>query len=228
MRITPIANLHGLIPSDYEIPSSDVLVIAGGILPYNKSKNMLDNIMYQSIFIESKLNPWLVHQSGRFGMVILTWGYTDILPYYKYLKTLPRFLEIDTDELPKNVVISIDSSVSYMNKNFFSIPWSNETSPYAFSMNDFDNEYSWNNIPDDTDILISHESPSAIFSKTLGSDTLRSVVVGHPKIKTHIFGHLHHPGRMISNKTYVNASYTYLDKDGFMGKDPYFILMVDI
>lgn len=229
MKIIPLANLHGYLPTDKELPPGDVMVIAGGVLPYGKNESHLDNMAYQSIFMETSLYPWLEHQSTRYGLVMMTWGFSDLLPYAECINTVPEAFKADYSPLPDNVLIKVDEVVTYRQKNFYLTPWSNENSQYAFNTTSFDEEHVWNNIPHNTDVLISHESPLNIFSNRLGSNSLAKKVDKTSNIKAHIFGHFHAAGKLVrSDRTYVNASFTHLNKNNFVVKDTRQVMSVEI
>lgn len=103
-------------------------------------------------------------------------------------------------------------------------------SPYTVAFNDWvfqyaENERSWNDIPNDTDILVTHMPPHGILDTidaiSRGGDCfsggckyLRNRVLT-VKPLVHVFGHLHDSGGQIQEKdgtTFVNAAIGYHDE----------------
>jgi Icc-related predicted phosphoesterase len=71
----------------------------------------------------------------------------------------------------------------------------------------------WENIPAETNILVSHGPPYGIRDKTpygelVGCEELRDRINELPELKMHCFGHIHHSHGVseISGITYINAS----------------------
>ncbi len=71
----------------------------------------------------------------------------------------------------------------------------------------------WDNIPTDTDVLITHGPPAYILDecpdgRKVGCTDLLNVITNDLDIKAHIFGHIHHShGHQLIDKVhYVNAS----------------------
>ena len=70
---------------------------------------------------------------------------------------------------------------------------------WAFYGDDVSLQEKWDQIPDDTDILVTHGPPNGILDKTgamfgnmnVGCQKLASQVIYRIKPKLHIFGHIH-------------------------------------
>lgn len=105
-------------------------------------------------------------------------------------------------------------------------PWQPEFYNWAFNLpkNDIELEQKWNNIPVDTDILLTHGPAFGYLDSivnrvgNLGCELLRQRIDKFPP-KIHIFGHIHGgAGYMYNGKThFINASvlnehYTYTNK----------------
>jgi predicted phosphodiesterase len=93
-------------------------------------------------------------------------------------------------------------------------PWQPEFYSWAFNLprNGSELELKWKNIPDDTDILITHGPPHGILdfnpsNQPCGCELL-SLRVKEIKPLLHIFGHIHHGYgvRYINDSLFVNAS----------------------
>ena len=91
--------------------------------------------------------------------------------------------------------------------------------PYckAFTVDDQEElKKKWELIPDDINILVTHCPPYGILDKIssqehVGSKSLRNIVLSRermPKLRVHIFGHIHQYGGMVvkTGTDFVNAS----------------------
>lgn len=195
MKISAIANLHGILPLSVEIPKADVLVIAGGILPFDSKRDSVEELIYQSLFFSCEFIPWLTSQSKRFGRIIGTWGFTDTLVYRQRYTNLPYILNgmclTKLGEL-KNVKFGIDEAITYKGVTFWCSPWSVEQHNHAFAVNEENSANHWSRIPYDTDVLITHEAPKLhIINSSIGSRVLESKVSTLKNLKHHIYGHSH-------------------------------------
>lgn len=77
----------------------------------------------------------------------------------------------------------------------------------AFAGVDSELRKSWEKIPPDTDILVTHSPPFGVLDVGLGSQALLERVL-NIKPKVHIFGHIHHGcGSLIKNEiSFTNAA----------------------
>jgi Icc-related predicted phosphoesterase len=97
---------------------------------------------------------------------------------------------------------------------FYGSPWQPEFYNWAFNLprNGWELELKWKEIPDDTDILITHGPPHGCRDFTpqnlqVGCELLR-YRLDTLKPLVHVFGHIHHAygGAYIDDVLYINAS----------------------
>jgi Icc-related predicted phosphoesterase len=110
----------------------------------------------------------------------------------------------------------IPSNVIYLNNNGITIDgikiWGSPVTPYflglAFNQHRGDEiKKTWQKIPKDTDILITHGPPFGILDAGIGcEDLLDKVQLIKPKL--HIFGHAHEQNGMLEQNgtTFINAA----------------------
>lgn len=108
-------------------------------------------------------------------------------------------------------------------------------SPYTVEFNDWVFQYpagerSWDNIPEDVDIVVTHMPPYGILDTiendrgdfSGGCKQLRDRILTIVKPRLHIFGHLHCDGGrevMVNDTTFVNAAIGYKD-EWYPGETP--------
>lgn len=176
MKICAISDLHGKL---IDIPKCDVLAIAGDI---SSSGN--------AFWFENYFIPYLKSKSSCYDTCVLVFGNHDdkIQVADTYLPSVPDQVNILTNQYYK-----------YKGVKFFGSPFCKKSDVIIDTMNTFDDKflkYVFNDIPTDTDVLITHNPPYG-FGDTvegqsyhLGSQSLMDRVrIVKPKI--HIFGHIH-------------------------------------
>lgn len=210
--------MEGHIPK--ELPCGDVLVIAGASFPFSRLYDSEEQILSQVIYWDTILRPWLVLQCNVFDKILITHGYTDWLPYQAYILKLPEYLGSIANRLryPDSVVDITNKLYTYIGKethsktiNFFGSPWSYESSQgnYAFIKSEEALKPLWDRIPNETQVLVTHEAPLNCSSAFFGSKSLLEKTNQLKNLKYHIFGHSHSRVRLHRNdKIYVNCSYT--------------------
>jgi len=108
-----------------------------------------------------------------------------------------------------------DSNIVINDLNIFGSPWSPIYKVKAFNLNrGNDLLEKWQNIPDNTDILITHGPPfgvgdySTLNDKNAGCSDLYSEVIDRIKPKIHVFGHIHsgYSCNQINDILFINAS----------------------
>jgi Icc-related predicted phosphoesterase len=113
-----------------------------------------------------------------------------------------------------------DSSVTIEGLKFYGSPWSLEFNNWAWNLRRDETIATacWNQIPEDTDVLITHEPPYNILDYVVRGDSVITPPLGdcwlldrieQIKPKLHVFGHIHFCGRQtlkIQDTLFVNAS----------------------
>ena len=135
--------------------------------------------------------------------------------------------------VPKNVIYLEDKEVIIDDIKFYGTPVSLPFFNWAFNRPEEKLEQYWAAIPDDTDVLITHQPPYGIMDwsvydkKATGSPSLYKEVLKRIKPKVHCFGHIHsgHGVKVIEDTTFINAS--NLDEDYMCVYDPVLIEIND-
>lgn len=127
---------------------------------------------------------------------------------------LPAIEELFT---AANINLLIDKSLTIDNINFYGSPWQPWFWDWAYNFPRYDGgeaaKSTWDKIPVDTDILITHGPPNGILDRvdrdgsSVGCPHLRNRIE-QTKIKYHCFGHIHESkGIMtVDERTYINCS----------------------
>lgn len=84
---------------------------------------------------------------------------------------------------------------------------------WSFNFPDSKRKEYWSQIPEKTDVLITHCPPDGILDKNYKNESCGDVLLKEamdklPNIKYHFFGHIHHSSGIakINNTTYINSS----------------------
>jgi len=176
LKICAVSDLHD---NRIIIPKCNVLIIAGDI---SKKGN--------AFWFKEWFLPYLKDVKHTYDVCLLVFGNhdDDIQLSDDYKEDIPDYIKILNNQLFK-----------YKGINFFGSPFTVQTPEIIDSMTAFDDdilEVFYRDIPEKTDVLITHMPPYGIGDTVinqnyhLGSTTLLSRVwIVKPKI--HIFGHIH-------------------------------------
>lgn len=220
MKIAVASDIHGKY-RDIEYPSADLLIFAGDLLPdyawgrkgvYFQLNSLQD---FNEHIKDLKLN-------GIYKEIIVIAGNHDWC--FEYENSQSR-------SILKDAIYIQDESCEIEGIKIYGSPWTPWFYDWAFNFPDHNAsffkakhraELCWSNIPNDTQILITHGPPYGILDKTkprkIRDRIYPSKKVGCPfleqrlrqlaQLKLHIFGHIH-PSRgqkKIGRTLYVNAS----------------------
>lgn len=171
-RIALLSDLHGYLPPD--MPEVDLLICAGDVCPVSDHR-----IARQRQWLLGEFNDWIGDQD-----IIGTFGNHDFA------------LEEDPDfrHLIKGKWL-IDEGTEWEGLKIWGSPYTPTFYNWAFMEDEYELNARWLQIPEDTDILITHGPAYGIGDLTLeginaGSGTLREHVRRvNPKL--HVFGHIH-------------------------------------
>lgn len=189
-----VSDLHGYLP---EIPPCDIVLIAGDIVPGGHS-------YYHRHWLDTHFRKWL---EGIEGKVFACAGNHD-----EIFQEHPE----DVPSLPWTYLE--DEEVEYMGLKIYGTPWQKRFYDWAFNLDESDLARKWMEIPDDTDILITH-GPPKYFGDLVREGThegspslLQRIIEIKPKLV--VYGHIHpgrgeypHDGVMMANVTVVNENY---------------------
>jgi Icc-related predicted phosphoesterase len=133
------------------------------------------------------------------------------------------------EHVPEKVIYLEDQEVIIEGIKFYGTPVQLPFMNWAFNRPEEKLIQYWEIIPDDTDVLITHQPPYTIMDwsvydkKATGSPSLYKEVLERIKPKVHCFGHIHsgHGVKAIDDTTFINAS--NLDEDYMCVYDPIYI-----
>lgn len=222
MKILATSDLHGHLPKIKE--EFDLLFICGDICPaYNH------NVHFQFDWCTTELVNWLnsLPYKDANSKVVLIWGNHDFWgetnSYAQWgieEKTNGRVKVLTHDVYEHEFPVS-DGLDSF---KIFGTPYCSVFGGWAFMLGDEDLDKKYSQIPDDIDILLSHDSPNiyklgAITEGLWKSDTTGNRVLPNhiDRIKPKMFfsGHFHsgnhnfeeHYGTWTANVSLVNEQY---------------------
>jgi Icc-related predicted phosphoesterase len=193
MKIAAISDTHGkewLLP---RIPDADILVVAGDTLGQGMRFEFRDFV------------TWCLGQPV--DDIIIVAGNHDFFlesadEAYKVIAECQALYREKNSPHAPNVHYLCDSGVVIKDVKFWGSPWTPAYGDWAFMKEDEELVEYWLQIPDDTDVLITHGPPKDILDTVLrpkgyglnvGSSTLRTRI-SQVKPRLHIFGHIHEHG----------------------------------
>jgi len=217
MKITVTSDLHGDFP---ETPGGDLLIIAGDMTTN-------DSVKQWKLFYD-----WLAAQNYR-QKVYIGGNHDNFLAQSISSEEERAILDVK----PTNTEYLRDSGMEFEGLKIWGSPWTAdfpEINPHctAFTIPWQDQDAlnaKWAMIPDDIEILITHGPPFEILDSNfegvcLGSMGLRERIAYLPRLKLHVFGHIHESyGKYWSGITYfgeyvspifINASHMNAQYEG--------------
>lgn len=234
MKIACLSDLHGL-HNDFmntsvfalEMLESDVIIFAGDMSNYGTKDQCLEFLTW---FNELPTNAKRICIPGNHDLWMDTNWKDRGLGRRLGIHLIPAS-QAELDELKlqfQNISILINESVEYNGFVFYGNPYSPKFGNWAFDMN---RDETWN-IPENTDVLITHSPLYQILDKVkyphygedpnVGSLSLRNEV-DQLSIALHVTGHIHEAYGIqnYNNTICVNASICNFDY--FPINDPIFI-----
>lgn len=185
MKLIALSDLHGDLPIIKEV--SDIVIIAGDISPINIQKYAEDmQIWFNTLFLN-----WI--KSLKTNKVYLVAGNHDF-----YLKMCKKEY-INSIYPDKLIYLENDKAIYSENGkdwNIFGTPYCHTYGYWPFMLNDDELYEKFEEIPENLDILITHDAPYGCsdvlldFLRHLGNIPLRHMILNkNPKYVLH--GHLH-------------------------------------
>ncbi len=189
MKLICISDTHNK-HSQIDIPDGDILIHAGDITAGGTKREVVD-------FLD-----WFASQPHQYKIFIA--GNHDF--YFENNK------ENEIQEIiPKNVFYLFNEGITINKINFWGSPITPGIGTWAFNQTQNISKH-WQQIPDDTHVLITHTPPYKINDvlnngRHAGCASL-SKTLQNRQIKFHIFGHVHDSYGItsVSGTKYVNAS----------------------
>ena len=217
MRIVPISDTHNNKPT---LPEGDLLIHAGDLTVLGSEQEVKDAA------------AWLKEISPRYTHgVVLVPGNHDFL----FEESLPNLLNekrgkriVRNAPLARKIMedagikLLINQSTEINNVKIYGSPTSLWFNDWAFNVRPSEMAKEWENIPDNTEILITHGPPYGIGDLTkrgghVGCQALVYRLKTLNNLKMHIFGHIHEGAgtSFFNNKLMVNASVLDVWYNGF-------------
>lgn len=211
-KITVISDTHNK-HNQVELPGGDILIHAGDFTSRGY-KTEVDNFC-----------KWFDEQSLKYTTCVFIAGNHDFL----FEDSPSAALEIvnsykNIDYLQDDLLL-FDNNGDYDKMiKIYGSPWQPAFYNWAFNLprNGTEMEYVWNNIPTNTDILITHGPPNGILDNTYDGHVGCSLLLNRIntiKPKIHIFGHIHSgygylfkDGTHFINASCLNEQYQYTNK----------------
>lgn len=200
MKIVAISDLHGYLPAD--LPTFDLLLIAGDICPTENH-----SYSYQREWLKNDFVNWInsLPFNNACSKVVFTPGNHDMFfererpDSIKYISEIAypcngRFVYLRNQEY-KFEYIEQDEIKSV---SIFGTPWCHRFGNWAFMNDDHFLKAKFDEIPDNIDILLTHDAPykcsdicyNSFDPHNIGSEPLREAILrAQPKFCFH--GHLH-------------------------------------
>lgn len=208
MLITAISDLHGTFP---KVPSCDLLIIAGDLCPdVFGGLPAKRNPVLQKQWFEWDFLQWLRKQPAEFK--VITWGNHD---YCGHL--------IPNKHYPKNIHVVSDGMIMIDGIKLWLTPWSNQFMDWAWMKPHAELAAVYAQIPEDVDILVSHQPPYGYGDvyPDLGTGKMEHIAssellytIERVKPKVVVCGHLHgghgtyqHGETTIYNVSVLNEGY---------------------
>lgn len=189
MKVVAIADTHGFFP---EVPQGDTLVHCGDITGYGKTKEL------RKI---AKFFGGLEHTHKIFIAGNHDWCFQE------YPEESRNILK------DNNIIYLQDEYIVIEGIKFYGSPWTPEFFNWAFMLPRYELEQTWQKIPADTNVLLTHGPPlfkldwSIQGGSPVGCEHLRNRIE-QLDVSFHLFGHIHHSYGMTRNEhtTFINCS----------------------
>jgi Icc-related predicted phosphoesterase len=176
MKIVAISDTHNQLHK-ITVPDGDVLIHAGD---FGAAGNMEEWKRFLHDFSK------LPHKHK-----LATFGNHDV----RNSSWLPM---IKAEALYLGIHILVDEAIKIKGVKFYMSPWVPQYGMWFWMRHRGEHiGRKWDNIPDDTDVLVTHGPPHGILDMSpydhvhAGCEELRKRVDLMPKLKAHIFGHIH-------------------------------------
>jgi Icc-related predicted phosphoesterase len=181
LKIVCISDTHSLHVRIEDIPAGDVLIIAGDCTNVGE----LDDLR--------RFNEWLGYLS--FKRILICGGNHDFCFEHEREKSV---------SILTNGTYLQDQSITIDGFKFYASPWSPIFCDWAFMLTAAQLKEKWNEIPVDTDVLVTHAPPFGFGDRNLEgypcgcSELLKAVTSIKPRV--HVFGHIHEGYGQYRNK----------------------------
>lgn len=208
LKIVAISDTHALHNKmKHELPEGDVLVHAGDLTNVGETSDI------------ASFNAFLHNQKHKYKYIVVIAGNHDW--GFQRDFSLAKATLLAGFDFGDGVYYLHDEAVDIEGFKFYGSPWQPWFCNWAFNVQRGPALAAiWDQIPDDTDVLITHGPPHKILDRVaftterVGCEDLKRRIDNLNNLKAHIFGHIHVHGKgefPIQKTTkggiiYVNAS----------------------
>lgn len=192
MRLVLISDTHGARP---EVPVGDLLIHCG-------------DLTHLGSFAEFKSEvAWLKSLPHKYKVII--GGNHDACTFNLY----QAGKEADLRKFLHPIVYLRDSAYECEDFKIYGSPW---IQPYCGIWDTADMREVWQNVPTDTQILVTHTPPQGILDSGYGCPELRKALGKLDSLKLHAFGHVEesYGQTKIDNTLFANAAISTRRGDG--------------
>ncbi|RMZ95347.1 Metallophosphoesterase domain-containing 1 [Brachionus plicatilis] len=196
IRIVCISDTHTNVSTSM-IPRADILIHAGDFL-------RIGSISEFNHFLDFLAS--LTHVQYK---IIIAGNHDRFFDQKYYKKDFMKYV----DQISKHCIYLQDRAIELFGLKIYGSPWQPVHCGNAFQLERGEQLLEkWNQIPDDTDILITHGPPLGFGDKIgvrhVGCVELLNTVVERVKPKLHVFGHIHEDHGIWTNgeTCFINAS----------------------
>ena len=197
MKICAISDLHGNLP---DLPESDVLLIAGDIIPLR----IQNDILMSAAWLKGPFQEWAKNQETYY--IVLIGGNHDYIFDQKPELTKEIFKEFNNNNeyewfrYLENETTTI--TVEGKDVSIFGTPYCKEFGNWSFMLPDEELTKKFGECPDYVDIILSHDAPYGVTDvclertmwstpgENIGNKPLREMI-NRVNFKYMLHGHLH-------------------------------------
>lgn len=186
MKLVLISDVH--LQFNFIVPDGDVLICAGDLTWQGRIQEIAEfNNWYNRLHHKRKIviagnHDWLFETNPSLARGLLD-------PSITYLQDSGAVLD------PDGHIYPWDPGKQMEGIKIWGSPWQPEFCNWAFNLSRMDNSLkeTWEKIPDDTNILVTHGPPQGIHDgpNRIGCFDLRERIIGLKDLKLHVFGHAH-------------------------------------
>lgn len=192
MKICAVADLHGNLP---ELPSCDLLLIAGDVTPTRNH-----SLPFQEAWLENNFRIWLKNLDAKH--VCFIFGNHDFIGQERAALIRQMFQDVPNVHFLQDDYCYVEDLKKGEDLKIYGTPWQPIFFDWAFNASEEVLEQKWSRIPDDTDILIVHGPPHGYgdLAARINEDKEWGEHVGSPSLlariqeikpKLVVCGHIH-------------------------------------
>lgn len=200
MRLVCISDTHGRHKNIESLPDGDVLISAGD---FTRGESRTDIRRFAA---------WMEKQPHKYKIIIAG-------NHERLFENRPDIAMAQLSYYPEVIYLQ-DTAIELDGVKFYGSPWQPEFFNWAFNLPRGQKlREKWEEIPKDTDVLITHGPPKNILDEApaynrpgeffnCGCEELRDIVLNELDLKCHVFGHIHagYGKHIEGGTTFINAA----------------------